>query len=125
MFSFFMKSQADLKDEDYYEYKWLAICGFYSYVDEGDDYALAMAKFLYYSRPLDDLDQMVTALTLVARLERLHQDIPEDILPEAQKAVSFYIKQYRHFYQLGKTEAADLEADFIITKDVLKKRGLL
>lgn len=125
MFPFFMKPKPVLTDEDYYEYKWLAISGFYWYVDDGDDYNLAMAKFLYYAhyynRPIDDLDHMVTVLTLVARLKRLQHEIPKDILPEAEKAVQLYTKQHRRFRRLGKEEAADLEADFIVTRDALQK----
>ncbi len=45
MFPFFVNPTPMLTDEDYYEYKWLAISGFYSYVDDGDDYELAMANF--------------------------------------------------------------------------------
>ncbi len=62
---------------------------------------------------------MVTVLTLVARLRRLQHDIPKDILPEAEKAITFYRKQHKRFCHLGKEEAADLEADFIATKDAL------
>ena len=125
MFRFFMNPTPMLTDEDYYEYKWLAISGFYSYVDDGDDYELAMAKFLYYDRPIDDLDHMVTVLTLVARLRRLQHDIPKDILPEAEKAVNLYTKQHKRFRHLGKEEAADLAADFVITRDVLQNYSLL
>ena len=32
--------------EDYYEAKWMALDGFYQFIDEGDDYDLAAARFL-------------------------------------------------------------------------------
>lgn len=122
MLRFFMKYDVELDDDTYYEYKWLAISGFYSYIDDGDDYELAMEKFLYYSRPLDDLDEMITALTLVARLQRRQHDIPKSILPAAQKAVNWYEKQHKYLRHLGKEEAADLEADVIATRDALQKQ---
>ncbi len=124
----FLKPTPILTDEDYYEYKWLAISGFYLYVDDGDDYELAMAKFFYYAhyynRPTDDLDHMVTVLTLVARLRRLQHNIPKEILPEAEKAVKLYTKQHKRFRHLGKEEAEDLEADFMVTRDVLQNHSL-
>ena len=121
MLHFFVNSKTTLNDESYYESKWIALEAFYSYVDQGDDYELAMERFLYDIHPSSDLDEMVMVLTLVSRFQRLQYDLPKCIVPEAHKAVKLYIKHNKNFRHLGKYEAADLETDFIATKNVLQK----
>lgn len=53
---FFSKKTIIVDPKDYYDAKWTALDGFYQYIDERDDYDLAIARFFDDFRPSGGFD---------------------------------------------------------------------
>lgn len=102
-----------VSDEDYYEAKWAALDGFYQYIDEGDNYDLAMARFLDDLRPSGGFDEMVMILTLASRFYRFGHNLPRILAEEVEKSVDLYNRQFKKARQtLGQEQAEDLEMEY-------------
>ena len=86
---FFSKKAITIDAEDYYDAKWTALDGFYQYVDEGDNYELAMAKFLDDFRPSGGFDDMVMIFTLASRFYKSKHDLPDFLIAEVKKRLSY------------------------------------
>ena len=98
--------------EDYYEAKWMALDGFYQFIDEGDNYDLATARLLDDLRPSGGFDEMVMILTLASRFYRFGHDLPR-ILAEEERSVDLYNHQFKKTRRmLGKEQAGDLEMEY-------------
>ena len=99
--------------EDYYEAKWMALDRFYQFIDEGDDYDLAAARFLDDLRPSGGFDEMVMILTLASRFYRFGHDLPRILAEEVEKSVDLYNRQFKKTRRmLGKEQAEDLEMEY-------------
>ena len=110
---FFSKKAITIDAEDYYDAKWTALDGFYQYVDEGDNYELAMAKFLDDFRPSGGFDDMVMIFTLASRFYKSKHDLPDILIAEVKKAIELYNHQYKKTCKsLGKNEFEDSDADY-------------
>ena len=110
---FFSKKVITIDAEDYYDAKWTALDGFYQYVDEGDDYELAIARFLDDFRLSGSFDDMVMILTLASRFYKFGHDLSDILIAEVEKAIELYNHKYKRICQsLGKNEIEDLAADY-------------
>lgn len=110
---FFSRKAMTIDAEDYYDAKWTALDGFYQYVDEGDDYELAIARFLDDFRPSGGFDDMVMIFTLASRFYKSKHDLPDVLIAEVEKAIKLYNHQYKKIRQsLGENEIEDLDADY-------------
>lgn len=110
---FFSRKALTIDAEDYYNAKWTALDGFYQYVDEGDDYELAITRFLDDFRLSGSFDDMVMIFTLASRFYKFEHDLPDVLIAEVEKAVELYNHKYKKTRQrLGKSEIEDLDADY-------------
>lgn len=110
---FSFKKTVPISVEDYYEAKWIALESFYEYIDQGDDYELAIERFLYDMRPSNGFDDMVMILTLAARFYKFQHSFPRSMADEVVKAAAQHKKQFKKIRKsLGKGEAEDLALDY-------------
>lgn len=110
---FFSKKAITIDTEDYYDAKWTALDGFYQYIDEGDDYELAITRFLDDFRLSGSFADMVMVFTLASRFYRFEHDLPDVLITEVKKAIELYDHQHKKTCQnLGKSEIEDLDADY-------------
>ena len=120
LFSF--EKAITVSDEDYYEAKWMALDGFYQFIDEGDDYALAATRFLDDLRPSGGFDEMVMILPLASRFYRFGHGLPRILAEEVERSVDLYNRQFKKARQmLGKEQAEDLEMEYKNSISALKK----
>ena len=113
MFLFFSRKAITIDAEDYYDAKWTALDGFYQYVDEGDDYELAIARFLDDFRLSGSFDDMVMILTLASRFYKFEHGLPDILIVEVKKAIGLYNHKYKKIrHSLGKNEIEDLSSDY-------------
>ena len=99
--------------EDYYEAKWMALDGFYQFIDEGDNYDLATARLLDDLRPSGGFDEMVMILTLASRFYRFGHGLPRILAEEVERSVDLYNRQFKKTRRmLGKEQAEDLETEY-------------
>ena len=110
---FFSGKAITIDAEDYYDAKWTALDGFYQYVDEGDDYELAIARFLDDFRLSGSFDDMVMILTLASRFYKFGHDLPDILIAEVEKVIELYNRHYKKTCKsLGENELEDLDADY-------------
>lgn len=122
MFLFSFGKTKTISDEDYYEAKWMALDGFYQFIDEGDDYDLAAARILDDLRPSGGFDEMVMILTLASRFYRFGHDLPRVLVEEVETAIELYNHQFKKTRQaLGKDQAEDLETEYKNSRSALEK----
>lgn len=108
--------------EDYYDAKSTALEGFYQYIDEGNDYELAITRFLDDFRPSGSFDDMVMIFTLASRFYKFGHDLPDILTVEVKKAIELYNHQYKNACQsLGKTEIEDLGVDYQNSRVALQR----
>lgn len=120
LFSF--EKAITVSDEDYYEAKWMALDGFYRFIDEGDDYALAATRFLDDLRPSGGFDEMVMIFTLASRFYRFGHGLPRILAEEVERSVDLYNRQFKKTRRmLGKEQAEDLEMEYKNSISALKK----
>lgn len=113
MHLFFSRKAITIDAEDYYDAKWTALDGFYKYVDEGDDYELAITRFLDDFSLSGSFEDMVMIFTLASRFYKFEHDLPDILIAEVEKAIELYNHQYKKIRQsMGNKEIEDLDADY-------------
>lgn len=75
---------------NYYKKKYEALEDFYTWVDQGSQYDVAVEQCIYYNKPMDGLDEVIFNVTIATRFARSGKAISDKFKNRLINIISKY-----------------------------------
>lgn len=94
---------------NYYKIKCMALESFYCWVDQGSPYDIAVEQAMYYSYSMNELEEIITLITIATRFERSEKSITKSFEKKLVETIVKYDSLDLNQYNILEEEKHTLE----------------
>lgn len=102
-----------------YKMKYEALESFYGWIDQGSKYDVAVEQSIYYSKKMDELEEIIFNITIATRFSRCGRIIPDHFKSRLEKSIIKYKNLDLEQYGLNNEEK------IIFNEEVEEVQGLV
>ena len=96
---------------NFYQKKYEALETFYGWVDQGSSYDVAVEQSIYYSKSMDELDEIIINITIATRFSRCGKKVSNQFKNRLNNIILNYKMLNLEKYGLSKDERALLDEE--------------
>lgn len=82
----------------------MALESFYCWVDQGSPYDIAVEQAMYYSYSMNEIEEIITLITIATRFERSGKKITKDFEKKLTETIEKYDSLDLNQYNISKEE---------------------
>lgn len=94
---------------NYYKIKCIALESFYCWIDQGSPYDIAVEQAMYYGYSMNELEEIITLITIATRFERSGKEITKSFETKLVEAIVRYDSLDLNQYNISEEEQHSLE----------------